>query len=62
MVNEIRVRIYELSDNFNKEIGNIKIEIESIKNNQSEMENTITEMKNTLLSIHSRVGETDSNQ
>ena len=34
--------INNLSENFNKEIGNIKIKIENIKRNQSEM-NTIRE-------------------
>ena len=33
MLNELRGRIQELSENFNKEIGNIKIEIENIKKN-----------------------------
>ena len=38
MLNELRGRVDELSENFNKEIGNTK--------NQSEMKNTISEMKN----------------
>ena len=33
MLNELRGRIQELSENFNKEIGNIKIEIKNIKKN-----------------------------
>ena len=37
-----------ISENFNKKIGNIKMEIENIKKNQSEMKNTITEMKNYI--------------
>ena len=42
----------DLSENFNKEIGNIKIELESMKKNQSEI-------KNTLQSINNGVGEVE---
>ena len=35
----------DLSENINKEIGNIKMELENIKKNQSEMKNTIIKIK-----------------
>ena len=41
MLNECRGRVDELSENFYKEI-------ENIKKNQSEMKTTITEMKNAF--------------
>ena len=59
MLNELRGRVNELCESFNKEIGNIKIEIQNIKKNQSEMETAITEMKNTLKGIHSREDEAE---
>ena len=34
MFNELRGRVDELSENFNKEIGNVKMEIENIKKNE----------------------------
>ena len=37
MPKELRGRVDELSENFNKEIKNIKMEMEIIKGNQSEM-------------------------
>ena len=45
ILNELRGRVYELNENFNKETGNIK-KLESIKKNWSEIKNTLTEMKN----------------
>ena len=45
MLNEQRV--YELSENFNKEIENIKMKIENIKNNQSEMKTISDEINST---------------
>ena len=51
MLTELRKRIEECSENFNKEL-------ENIKKNQSEMNNTITEMKNTLEGIN-RLGDTE---
>ena len=55
MLNEPRVKVDELRDNFNKEIGNTKLEIENMKKNQQEMKNILTEMKNNLQGINSRV-------
>ena len=46
MLAELRRRMDELSENFNKEI-------ENIKRNQSELRSTITEMKNTQEGINS---------
>ena len=46
MLNDLRERVYELSENFNKEIENIKNGDRKHKN-QSEMKNTVTKMKNT---------------
>ena len=54
MLNELKERVDEFSENFNKEIGNRKLEIEIIKMNQSVMKNTVTEMKNTLEGINCR--------
>ena len=34
MLNKLRGRVDELSENFNKEIGNIKTELENIKKEQ----------------------------
>ena len=48
MLSELRGKSEELSETFNKEIGNIKMEIENIKENQSEIKITKTEMNNTL--------------
>ena len=42
MLKELRGRVDELSENFFKEIGNVKLQIENIKKNQSEMKNTLT--------------------
>ena len=39
MLNEL----HKFSENFNKEIKNIKMKIEIIKGNQSEMKNTLSE-------------------
>ena len=52
LLNELRVRADEFSENFNKEIENIKIELENVKGNQSEMKNTISEMKSILEGIN----------
>ena len=49
---KLRGCIAELSENFNKEIKNIKMEIEIIKGNQSEMRNTLSEMKSILEGIN----------
>ena len=40
MINELMRRIIEFSENFNKEIKNIKMEMEIIEGNQSEIKNT----------------------
>ena len=40
MLNELRSRVDELSENFNKEIENIKLEVEIGKGNQLKMKNT----------------------
>ena len=48
MLSELRGKSEELSETFNKEIGNIKMEIKNIKENQSEIKITKTEMNNTL--------------
>ena len=47
LTKSIRRRMEENSENFNKEI-------ENIKKNQSDQNNTITEIKNTLEGINSR--------
>ncbi|KAF6104390.1 hypothetical protein HJG60_011334 [Phyllostomus discolor] len=57
IVSELRGRVVELGENFNKEKGNIKVEIESLKNNQSEMKKILSKMKNILQGINSRVEE-----
>ena len=49
MLTELRKRIDEHNENFNKEIENIKMI-------QSELKNSIIEMKNTLEGINSRLG------
>ena len=51
MLNELKGRLEELGENFNKEV-------ENIKENQSEM-NEITKMKTTLQRINIRSGETE---
>ena len=40
MLDELMESVEEFSENFNKEIKNIKMEMEIIKGNQSEMKNT----------------------
>ena len=45
MPNECRGRVNELSENFNREIRNIKMELEK---NQSEIRNALTEIKTIL--------------
>ena len=42
MLNKLRGRVDELSENFNKEIGNIKTKLENIKKNQTKMKNKLT--------------------
>ena len=41
MLNSLLGSVDKFSENFNKEIKNIKIEIEIIKGNQSEIKNTV---------------------
>ena len=48
MLHELRGSVDEFSDNFNKEIKNIRMEMKIIKGNQSEMKNTLFEMKSIL--------------
>lgn len=50
MLTELRKRKDEHSENFNKEIGSMKM-------GQSEQKNTLTEVKNTLEGINSRLGD-----
>ena len=50
-VGELKGRINNLSENFNKEIVSIKKDIGTIKKNQSETKTTITEIKITLEEI-----------
>ena len=53
MLNELgRRRMDEHSEDFNKEV-------ENIKKNQAELKNTITEMKNALEGINSRLDDTE---
>ena len=52
MLNKLRRRVDELSEDFNKEIENIKIERENIIGSQSENKNTIYEMKSTLEGVN----------
>ena len=53
MLTELERRIDEHSENFNKELGNIK-------RNQSELKNTIMEMKNFLEGLKSRVDDMEA--
>ena len=48
MLNELRGRMDEHNENFNRETVSIKKNIETVKKNQTAMKNTITEMKNIL--------------
>ena len=48
ILNELRRRVDELSENFNKEMGNIKMETENIKKYQVEMKDTLTKTKKSL--------------
>ena len=59
MLNKLRGRVEKLSENFNNDIGNIKMEVENINTNQLEMKYTLTEMKTTLQGINSRVDEAE---
>ena len=59
MPNELRGRVDEISEHFNKQIGSIKMGVESIKNNQSEIKNTLTEMKPTLQGIKNGVDKAE---
>ena len=52
MLTELGKRTDEHSDNFIKEL-------ENIKKNQSELKNLITEMKNTIGGTNSKVGDTE---
>ena len=52
MLTELKRRIDEHSENFNKEL-------ENIKKNQAELKNTIMENKNSLEGINSRVDDTE---
>ena len=52
MFTDLGRRMDEFSENFNKELGNIK-------KNQLEMKNTILEMKNSLEGINSKVNDTE---
>ena len=42
----------ELSENFNKEVKNIKMEMKIIEENQSELKNILSEMKSILQKIN----------
>ena len=59
MLSELRGRVGELSENFTKEIGNIKTKID-IKKNQSELKTTLTETKTTLQRINSGKDEAEN--
>ena len=48
----VTLMLNDVSENFNREMGNTKIKIENIKKNQSEINSTLTEMKNTLQGIN----------
>ena len=52
MLNQHMGRVDEFSENFNKEIKNIKMEMEIIKGNQSVMKNTLSEMRSILNGIN----------
>ena len=52
MLNELRRSVGEFSENFNKEIQNIKMKMEIIKGKQSEMRNTLSETKSILDGIN----------
>uniref|UniRef100_A0A671G8T5 L1 transposable element RRM domain-containing protein n=1 Tax=Rhinolophus ferrumequinum TaxID=59479 RepID=A0A671G8T5_RHIFE len=49
----------DLRENFNREIGSIKMEMEAIKKNQSEIKDTIMEMKTILHGINCRLNEAE---
>ena len=51
MLNELLESVDKFSEDFNKEIKNIKMEMEIIKENQSEMKNT-SEMRSILNGIN----------
>ena len=53
MLNKVMGSVDEFSENFNKEIKNIKVEMEIIKGNQSKMKNTLSEMRSMLNGINS---------
>ena len=55
MFKKLRRRIDQLSENFNKNMGNIKINIENLKKGKSEMKCTITEMKSILEESNNRL-------
>ena len=57
LLKELRGRIDELSENFNKEIKT-KMEMKNTTGSQSEMKNTISKMKN-ILERTNRVNETE---
>ena len=52
MLNELRVRIDELSENLHNNIKNLE-------KNQSEMKNIITVMRNTLQGINKKLYEAE---
>ena len=51
MLNKLRRRMDEHSENFNKDL-------ENIRKNQTELKNTITDIKNILEGINSRLDDT----
>ena len=60
MPSELRGRMDELNENFNREIVSIKhTHTETIKKNQTEMKNTITEMKITIEGFNSRLDKAE---
>ena len=50
VLNKLRRRVDEHSENFNKE---------NVEKNHTELKNTITEMKTTLEGIHNRLDDTE---
>lgn len=58
MLNELRGRIDDLSEDFNRETVSVKKDTETIKN-WSDMKNTKTKMKDILEGINSRLGEAE---
>ena len=56
-LSELRGRVDELNENFNKEIGNTKMEIEDMKKKQSKMKNALAKMMSRALTGMAQLDE-----